>query len=217
MNLLRPPTFLPLVSLAAILQGSCAFAGDDDHGFYLGADVGGAVAKNSSLREYPDAPPGGTVRFDTGARLGLHAGYRLNEWLSLGLETGFIANEIKGADAALLQAPFLGAVEFRLPNKSPIQPFVGGGPGISFSILGINNDTLVEGGTDVDGAASDAVFAWQIYGGLRFRITDHLTLGAVYKYFGADAPSWSVENASQDVSFGKARVHSVSAVFTANF
>jgi opacity protein-like surface antigen len=216
MKLIRPSSFAPVIGISTVLVACHAIAHDDGHGFYAGADVGGAIAESTSLREFPDAPPGGNVRFHTGARLSLNGGYRFTDWFSLGAETGFIVNEIKGADAALVQAPFLGVVEFRLPNKSPVEPFIGGGPGVSFSMLGINDDSL-NGGTDVDGADSDAVFAWQAYGGLRVKLNDHLALGAVYKYFAAEAASWAVENTSQDVRFGRARVHSVSVVFTANF
>lgn len=207
---------LPVVAGLALYAASNTFAHGDGHGFYVGADVGGAVAESTSLREFPDAPPGGKVKFRGGARLGLDAGYRFTDWFSLGAETGFIANEIRGADAALVQAPILGVVEFRLPNKSPVEPFIGGGPGVSFSMLGINDDDL-NGGTDVDGADSDAVFAWQAYGGLRIKLNDHLALGAVYKYFAADAANWVVENTSQDIRFGRARVHSVSVLISASF
>jgi opacity protein-like surface antigen len=216
MNFIRPVS--PFV-LAGVVLASAAFqaAGHEEHGFYLGADAGVASAESTSLREYPDAPPGNKVKFYNGARLSLGAGYRFTDWFSLGAETGFIANEIKNADAALVQAPILGVVEFRLPNRSPVEPFAGAGAGVSLSVLGINDDTLADGGTNVDGADSDAVFAWQAYGGLRFRLTDHLSLGAVYKYFSAEAPEWKVENTSQSVRFGRARVHSVSVVFNANF
>lgn len=216
MNLTRHSSIVPVIGISAVLAACNAFAHDEGHGFYAGADVGGAVAESTSLREFPDAPPGGKVKFHTGARLSLNAGYRFTDWFSLGAETGFIANEIRGADAALVQAPILGVVEFRLPNKSPVEPFIGGGPGVSFSMLGINDDDL-GGGTDVDGADSDAVFAWQAYGGLRVKLNDHLSLGAVYKYFAADAANWSVENTSQDIRFGRARVHSISVLFSANF
>lgn len=208
---------VPVIGIATAIFTLEARGHDDGQGFYLGAEAGGAVAESTSLREFPDAPPGGRVKFHTGARLGLNAGYRFTDWLSLGAETGFIVNEIRGADAALVQAPILGVVEFRLPNKSRVEPFIGGGPGVSFSVLGIDNDTLAEGGTEVDGADSDAVFAWQAYGGLRVRLNDHLSLGAAYKYFAAEAPSWSVENTSADVRFGRAKVHSVIVMFTANF
>jgi opacity protein-like surface antigen len=216
MKIIRQCSLAPAISIITTVTAFNALAHDEDRGFYAGADVGGAVAESTSLREFPDAPPGGTVKFRGGARLSLNAGYRFTDWFSLGAETGFIANEIRGADAALVQAPFLGVVEFRLPNKSPVEPFIGGGPGVSFSMLGINDDNL-NNGTDVDGADSDAVFAWQAYGGVRVRLNDHLSLGAAYKYFAADAANWAVENTSQNIRFGRARVHSVSVLISANF
>ncbi len=205
-----------ILAVAAFQFSSSVVRAHDDHGVYLGVDAGPAIAKDTSLREFPDAPPGGEVEFSTGGRIGLTAGYRFNDWFSLGAETGFIVNEIKGADAALLQAPILAVVEFRLPNKSPVVPFIGGGPGVSFSILGINDDSL-NSGTAVDGAASDAVFAWQAYGGVRWNINDHLALGVTYKYFAAEAADWDVDETSQSVRFGRARVQSITGGISFSF
>ncbi len=208
---------LLLVITASVLTlSSTAVQAHDDHGLYLGVDAGPAIAKDTSLREFPDAPPGGEVEFSTGGRIGLNLGYRFNDWFSLGAETGFIVNEIKGADAALLQAPILAVVEFRLPNKSPLVPFIGGGPGVSFSVLGINDDSL-NSGSAVDGGASDAVFAWQAYGGVRWNINAHLALGVTYKYFAAEAAEWEVDNTSQSVRFGRARVQSITGGISITF
>ena len=34
----------------------------EERGFYAGADVGGTTAESTSLKEFPDAPPGGNPR-----------------------------------------------------------------------------------------------------------------------------------------------------------
>ena len=75
----------------------------------------------------------------------------------------------------------------------------------------------LNGGTEVDGADSDAVFAWQVYGGLRWKINQRMAVGLVYKYFEAGSPSWEVENSSQEIRLGKTRTHSVSASFSIQF
>ena len=73
------------------LSQSAGIAGEE-RGFYAGADLGGAIAESTSLREFPDATPGGDVKFHPGARLSLNGGYRFNNWFSLGAETGVIVN-----------------------------------------------------------------------------------------------------------------------------
>lgn len=192
-----------------------AFA-DEERGFYAGADVGGTIAESVSLKEFPDAPPGGDVKFHPGARLSLNGGYRFNNWLSLGAETGFMVNTVKGADIAISQTPFLANVEFRMPNQTPLEPFIGGGPGVSVTVIALDHDRL-NGGSDVNGSAADAVFAWQAYGGVRYKITESMSVGLLYKYFAADPASWDVRHTSQQIRFGTANVHSFSASFQVNF
>lgn len=188
----------------------------EERGFYVGADVGGTIAESVSLKEFPDAPPGGEVKFHPGARLSLNGGYRFNNWFSLGAETGYLFNMVKGADIALSQTPLLGNVEFRLPNESPLEPFIGGGPGFSVTVITLDNDGL-NGGSGVDGNAADAVFAWQAYGGVRYKINERMSVGLLYKYFEADASRWNVSDTAQDIRFGRAHVHSFSASFQVNF
>jgi len=125
-------------------------------------------------------------------------------------------NTFKDADGYLSQAPFLANVEFRLPNRSPIVPFIGGGPGMSFSAIWFDNDSLGNG-SRVDGSAGDTVFAWQAYGGLRYRINEYMSAGIIYKYFDAQATSFEVNNTSQDIRFAKTHVHTISACFSMSF
>lgn len=188
----------------------------DEVGPYAGVDLGPAITQDSDLREFPGAAPGHKVKFDPGARLSLGGGYRFTDWFRAGGETGFIINSIDGADAAVSHVPFLAEVEFRLPNPSPIVPFIGGGPGFAVSSISIDDDNLA-GGTRVDGDASDAVFAWQVFGGVRWKLSDNMHLGVVYKYFEAESPSWEVRHTTEDIRFGRTRSHSISASFSMDF
>jgi opacity protein-like surface antigen len=206
-----------VLSAFGLLMVSSPFAlTDEHHGLYFNADVGGALVKSTALNEFPDAPPGGKVEFNPGMRLSAGGGYRVNDWFSAGGEMGFIWNSFKDADGYLSHTPFLANVEFRLPNKSQIVPFIGGGPGMSVNVIWFNNDSLGNG-SRVDGSAGDVVFAWQVYGGLRFKINEYMSAGVVYKYFDAQASSWDVDNTSQDIRFGKTHVHAISASFSMSY
>lgn len=185
-------------------------------GPYFNADVGGTLAESTRLKEFPDAPPGGRVKFHPGARMSMGGGYRFNDWLSAGGETGFIANSIRGAEADLTHVPVLANVELSLTNCTRLVPFIGGGPGVSISVISIDDDSLGNG-SQVDGDASDAVFAWQAYGGVRYKLNDNMSVGIVYKYFGAGSPTWDVRSTSQEIRFGNAHVHSISASFLMSF
>ena len=213
-NHVQSVSFLGVCGLLAV---SSPFAlADEHHGLYFNADVGGTLADSTALNEFPGAPPGGKVEFNPGMRLSMGGGYRVNDWFSAGGEFGYMWNTFKGADGYLSQTPMLANVEFRLPNKSPIVPFIGGGPGMSFNVIWLNSDSLGNGSL-VDGAAGDTVFAWQAYGGLRFKINEYMSAGVVYKYFDAQASKWDVDNTSQDIRFGKTHVHSICASFSMSF
>lgn len=179
------------------------------------ADIGPALTDDASVREFPGGG-GGDVEFDTGVRMSVGGGFRLTEWFRVGGETGFIMNSIDGADATLTHVPMLANVEFQLPNKTPLVPFIGGGPGFALSTISFDDDNL-SGGATVDGAASDAVFAWQLYGGVRWKLNERMSLGAVYKYFEADSSTWEVDDTSADIRFGKIKSHSVNVSFAMSF
>jgi opacity protein-like surface antigen len=213
-NHVQSVSFLGVCSLLAI---SSPFARADDHrGLYFNADLGGSWAQNVSLNEFPDAPPGGKVELTPGARLTLGGGYRVNPWFSVGGEFGYGWNLFKDADGYLSQTPMLGIVEFRLPNKSKIVPFIGGGAGMSVNFIWLDDDSLGNG-SRVDGGAGDAVFAWQAYGGLRYKFNESMSAGIVYKYLDTQASEWDVDNTSQDIRFGKVHVHAVSASLSMSF
>ena len=203
------------LTIACALTSTVASA-EEKQGPYFGGDLGVALTDDTDLKEFPGAGPGHDVEFDTGVRLSLGGGWKFTDWFRAGGEFGFIAHDIKGTDGIFYQCPLMAVVEFQLPNKSPIVPFIGGGPGFSTAVIAFDDDNLADGDT-VDGAASDAVFAWQVYGGLRYKIDDNISVGLVYKYFEADSPTWEVDDTSQDIRFGRTRTHSISATFSMGF
>ena len=208
---------ISILSAFGLIVASSPFAlADEHHGLYFNADLGGALVENTALNEFPGAAPGGKVEFNPGMRMSLGGGFRFNDWFSVGAETGYMFNTFKDADGYMSQTPFLANVEFRLPNRSPIVPFIGGGPGMSFNAIWLDYDSLGNG-SRVDGGGGDTVFAWQAYGGLRFKINEYMSAGVVYKYFDAQASKWEVDNTSQDIRFGKTHTHSICASFSMSY
>lgn len=207
---------LSLSAVAALALFVPASSGEERPGPYFNAALGGSVAADTKLREFPNAPPGGKVKFDPGVALDVGGGFKFNEWLLVGGQTGVLINGIKGSDAALTQVPMLANLELRFPNNSPLVPFIGGGPGMAFSSITLNHDNL-NGGSDVDGSDSTAVFAWHAYGGIRYKINEKMSIGVSYRYFWAEKPEWEVDNSFQDIRFGESHIHVISANFSMGF
>jgi opacity protein-like surface antigen len=199
-----------------LMLASTFFASAEETGPYFNADVGVALTDDTELKGFPDGVSGGDIEFDPGVRMSLGGGYRFCKWFKAGGEFGVIANSVNGADIDVSQIPFMASFELNLPNTSPLVPFIGGGPGVSVSVISLDNEQL-GGGSTVDGSASDAVFAWQVYAGLRYRINENMSAGIIYKYFEADAPDWEVHGTSQDIRFGRSRTHSISGSFLMEF
>ena len=195
---------------------STAASAAEQQGFYFTADLGPAMTEDTRLGEFPDAVGGGDVEFETGARFVIGGGYRVCDWFSVGAETGYIFHGIEHTDGIFSQVPLLGNIEFRLPNRSPVVPFIGGGPGLTISGIAFDEDNLGNG-SNIDGYSSDVVFAWQIYGGLRVKLDENMSIGAAYRYFDAEGPEWDVERTSQDIRFGRMRTHAVTAAFSMSF
>jgi opacity protein-like surface antigen len=190
-------------------------------GLYFKADAGGVITEPTSLKEFfGPVTPGSRVKFDPGVRFGFGAGYELTSWFAVEGEIGAMANNISSitdatrVDAVLSNVPFLANVRFQCPHHCKLTPYIGGGLGVSGAILDANRITI--NNVSMEGTASDAVFAYQAFAGLTYRFNDTMSLGAEYRYFVAESPSWQADFAltqSDRMSFGGTRSHAISVAF----
>lgn len=216
---MKTPILAATVSTLLVSGALAPFAAQAEEqvqGPYAGADLGLALTSDARLKAFPGTAGGGHVDFDPGVRLSLNGGWRFSDWIRAGGELGVISHEIKGADASIAHFPLMATVEFQIPNTTPLVPFFGGGPGIDISTISIDHDNL-GGGSNVDGSAADAVFAWQAYAGVRYKINDSMSAGLVYKYFDAGESRWDVRHTSSDIRFGRTHTHAISASFSMDF
>jgi opacity protein-like surface antigen len=147
----------------------------------------------------------GDLEFDPGFRFGLEGGYRFSEMIGLGLETGFIYNELKSTDTRLMHVPILANLVFRFENSSPVVPFIGVGAGGTVS--------MIEGEGDSD---SDVVPAWQGLAGLQFKLSDAMSAGITYKYLGINSPEFE-DDGGAVVEFDTIHNHSILASLNWSF
>jgi opacity protein-like surface antigen len=71
-----------------------------------------------------------------------------------------------------------------------------------------------------DGTGSDFSLAFQLFGGVRYRVADKWNLGLEYRYLVTDPQRWDVDwwNGSNfTVSIDSLRMHSICLVFSGEF
>jgi opacity protein-like surface antigen len=203
-------------------------AADGTIGPYLHFDAGPAVTEDTDLKRFAGPSPGVEVEFDPGLHFGAAGGFQVTPWFAAELETGFTANYIdrlRGTSGIALHnssfsnVPLLANVVFRYPTPIGLIPFIGAGAGMSFSTL--DADEITDHSTFVvDGTDTDAVFAYQAFAGLRYRLNEQMDLGLQYKYFYSDSASWDVDvyfYSNDRIKFDSIHSHLVAFTFTLRF
>lgn len=209
--------------LLGVLSATCVFAqprGSIEPRGYVRGDFGIALTKDADVSSFPGV---GSARLDLdpGIRFSVGGGATFGDYFALEAETGWIINEIDSitgfddVDGWVSQVPILVNAVFQFKNNTGVTPFIGGGVG--GAAVGINLDDAVSSTVRVDGAAADFVFAWQGFGGVKYDINEHLSVGVIYKFFWTDDAEWEVEDTARDIRFEGTRTHSISAVVSYRF
>jgi opacity protein-like surface antigen len=123
-----------------------------------------------------DVDVGGTTgELDPGFRVDADLGYRLNSYTGIGFEIGYLFNEVKDArdGETYSQVPILATITFRYEKTSRWVPYIAFGVGGVWGILDSNYDS-----------SDSFAFAWQVEAGLRYKFSDSVSLGLIYKYLG---------------------------------
>lgn len=211
---------------ALVLAAVPAFA--QNNRVYSRGDLGGQVIQDTKLREFfgEALAPDTKVVFDPGIRIGFAAGFRITDWFSVEGESGIMANNIKSitdansVEATLVNIPFMLNTRFECPGKRCIvAPYFGGGLGVSSSI--VDADHIDIGSTVMSGTVTTAVFAYQAFGGIRFRLNDRMGISLEYHYFATTDSSWDVDatagTTSNRMKFGGTQTHAASIAIDARF
>src|SRR5258707_2139555 len=189
-------------------------------GLYLKGDLGGNVTLDTDLREFfGPVTPGTKVKFDPGVRVGVDVGYQIIDWFAVEGEFGAMGNNISSisgadrVDASFTSVPFLVNARFQCPGHCRFAPYFGGGVGYSIAVLDANHIDI--GGTSLRGTqSSDAVFAYQAFAGLRYKINGQMGVSLEYRYFAADGAKWKADSSfgtdTDTMRFGGTQTHAVS-------
>jgi opacity protein-like surface antigen len=194
-------------------------------------DLGGTIPEEADLTELAGPVSGEKFKLDPGFQLDMSAGYRLTPWLEVGPELGFTLNSVDSIgrwsyhDTFLGQILMMANVRLEYPVKSRVAPFVGAGIGGVASFLTFGEHYGHHSGYyydyyEPDGTGSDFSLAFQLFGGVRYRVAGKWNLGLEYRYLVTDPQRWNVEwwnGADFTVGIDNLRMHSICLVFSGEF
>jgi opacity protein-like surface antigen len=200
-------------------------------GPYFRMGVGPTFFQDSQLKSFSVSSfgfstfngPSTPVKYDVGVSFNAAFGWAFNRYVALDFDTGYVWAQMNSAsgyfvnNSSMANVPFLGNVTLSLPiPHSNVVPYIGGGAGGSDAIFDAHNFTFNSPSAPfVDGTASDVVFAYQAFGGVRFLLGPNVSLGVGYRYFATGNPTFSGGGASTE--FQGVRTHTVMFTFQLNF
>lgn len=200
------------VFFASIDGNRAAYAADPMSGpsFYISAF--GGLTFREDARYYRPGTFESTLTHDPGGVGGVSAGYRLPMGLRTELELSYRRNRVDSQKSGGVTT-YVSGVEthafsylvnawYDIPTGTSFMPYLGGG-------IGGTTITLDNAG-DVD---SDAVFAWQLGGGIGFEMMSGIVFFTDYRWLTTEdmrvkpgSPDLKMEYSSHNILFG-ARVH----------
>ncbi len=189
-----------------------------DMGLYFRGAVGPSFYQDGRLT-YFGGPVSSPVHYDTGVAADAAVGWAFNRYVSVDFQTGFQGARIDDVPgysqyhSDVYDVPFMGNITLSYPiPRTFLEPYIGGGAGGADTYFHAHD--FSDGVTTVYGEENDVVYAWQVFGGLRFRLAPNMWLGAEYKYFTTGDTSYSYPPSPNfNVGFDGVRTHSVLFTF----
>ena len=190
-------------------------------------ELGPSVIQDGRLTTF-GGPASSKVEYDVGFASSAAFGYAFNHYIATDFEFGWIGTTIHSVEGYFLgdtwldNLPFMVNLTLSLPiPRTIVVPYIGGGVGGSWTMF--YTDGFGDGSVAVYGDDSDTVFAWQAFAGLRFKLSEEMSLGIGYKYFVTQDPSFSFppfypgSGPNFPMRFDGIRAHSVSLSFQVKF
>jgi opacity protein-like surface antigen len=186
-----------------------------DAGPILRVGVGPSFFEDGQITQFgPAGPAPSKVDYDTGLAFDAAFGWAFNRYVAVDFETGYIGAQINNVpgyssdNSRVYNVPFLvnATLSYPIPRTNII-PYVGAGVGGADVVF--DTDNFNDGVDQVTGSENDVVFAGQVFAGVRFKLTHHLSVDLGYKYFATGNPTFTYPPDNFNVGFKGARTHSV--------
>lgn len=201
---------------AALTTALALPASAADTGLYFNADAGVNWAQDADIKGGGTSE---TLKTDIGFRFSAGVGYNLDKNWGVEFDTGYVWNTIDkigsssfSGDSSFSHIPFIVNVVYRYQFGPQFETYIGGGAGGAYSVLSIDDTVGVVRVNDDDG---DVVFAWQAIAGVRYLLSETMSVGVGYKYLGTTEGKYDIQGAS--VKVDSVHNHTFGAVFNWKF
>jgi opacity protein-like surface antigen len=200
-----------------------------DSGPYFRLGLGPSVFQNGTLKQFsfqgsaPFSPQNQSVNYNVGLAFDAGMGYAFNKYFGLDFETGIIEARINNVPGYYSNGSYVenvpllvnGTLSLPIPHTC-IVPYIGAGGGGSISIFDANGFGDQGGTAAAYGSVADAVFAWQGFAGVRFMVSQNISVGLGYKYFQTQDTLYSYPP-GPNLNIGLRGVRTHSVLFTVQF
>lgn len=194
------------LAMALVLPAKAA-----DPGPYFNASAGANWAADADL----GGDASGKMKTDVGFRFSAGVGYNLNKNWGVEFDTGWVWNSINkfggvsfSDDNSFEHIPFIINAVYRYTIGAKLETYIGGGVGGVYSHL-----TIDQGPVDDDDG--DVVFGWQAMAGVRYLISETMSVGVGYKYLGTAEGEYDIQGAR--IKIDSVHNHTFAAVFNWKF
>jgi len=195
-----------------------------NYGWYLRGDLGYQFSTMSRAEASPPFVAPRDSKLSNSFVGSLGAGIKTS-WLRTDFTLDYISPEkYIGTSPGLTTARIQGSTAlfngyFDLGTWYRLTPYIGGGVGGSLTTIDAYHIDL--NGTHFDGWMSDVTFAYQAFGGLRFRINDTMGLSVEYRYLATESSDFradvTVGTDTDHLRMGGTQSHVVSIAFDWRF
>ena len=178
-----------------------------DDSWYVGLQNGASFVQDINI---PPVSVGGLsldkAQLNTGYRLDLPIGYRVNEWFSCEFAPGFTYNTFDslqgdlggiggsvGVGGSLVQVPLMFNGILTIPTDCPLEPYLGGGIGALYSNSKIEAGNLGPVFPEFEGQTLNShswAFAYSGLAGINYHIDQNISVGICYKFTGTGPQNW---------------------------
>ena len=215
-----------IFTLAIACLAAPALASEDVYQRWrIRADIGGNIPISPTVSELGGpVTSGGKMELDAGMSMDFGIGFKVAPWFILEGEIGFTYNDVDAIgnwyypNTSLTQMPIMLNSQFCI-HVVRLEPFVFiGVSGLLCSVTFGNYYYYYY--SESDGWGNNFVPAAQAFAGLRYEISDDMSLGISYRFLAVPGYDWDVEWWNgDDFSFGVDQMftHSICITFTATF